>query len=145
MWLQLQLANICAAQVPVEASSLTPHLCPRNDSLSSPSGGGSLAPLCRHVLQAVCVETIEVQPGRERRGTGTHTPANWSECPTVTRSQSKRHSPVDDVDHAVLTVIGAVEAQLVQEVQEVCREVVVKLVDGGFKARGDLQGVCVLC
>lgn len=47
----------------------------------------------------------------------------------------RAHSPVDDVDHAVLTVIGAVNAQLVQQVQQQCAEVTVKLADGAFKAR----------
>lgn len=42
--------------------------------------------------------------------------------------------PVDDADHAVLTVVGAVDAQLVQQVQQQHAEVTVKLADGGFKA-----------
>lgn len=42
--------------------------------------------------------------------------------------------PVDDADHAVLTVIGAVDAELVQQVQQQHAEVTVKLADGGFKS-----------
>lgn len=42
--------------------------------------------------------------------------------------------PVDDADHAVLTVIGAVDAQLVQQVQQQHAKVTVKLADGSFKA-----------
>lgn len=43
--------------------------------------------------------------------------------------------PVDDADHAVLAVVGAVDAQLVQQVQQLHAEVIVELADGGFKAR----------
>lgn len=42
--------------------------------------------------------------------------------------------PVDDADHAVFTVVGAVDAQLVQQVQQQHAEVTVKLADGGFEA-----------
>lgn len=42
--------------------------------------------------------------------------------------------PVNDADHAVLTVVGAVDAQLIQQVQQQHAEVTVKLADGGFKA-----------
>ncbi len=52
--------------------------------------------------------------------------------------------PVDDADHAVLTVIGAVDAQLVQQVQQQHAEVTVKLADGGFKACVWLEGIHVL-
>lgn len=52
--------------------------------------------------------------------------------------------PVDDADHAVLTVVGAVDAQLVQQVQQQHAEVTVKLTDGGFEAYVWLEGVCVL-
>lgn len=53
--------------------------------------------------------------------------------------------PVDDADHAVLAVVGAVDAQLVQQVQQLHAEVIVELADGGFKARVWLKGVHVLC
>lgn len=56
----------------------------------------------------------------------------------------RAHSPVDDVDHAVLTVIGAVNAQLVQQVQQQRAEVTVKLTDGAFKAWVGLQGIYML-
>lgn len=52
--------------------------------------------------------------------------------------------PVDDADHAVLAVVGAVDAQLVQQVQQQHAEVTVKLADGGFKACVRLVGVHVL-
>lgn len=42
--------------------------------------------------------------------------------------------PVDDADHAVLTVVRAVDTQLVQQVQQQHAEVTVKLADGGFEA-----------
>lgn len=54
------------------------------------------------------------------------------------------HSPVDDVDHAVLTVIGAVNAKLIQQVQQQCAEVTVKLTDGAFKTCVWLQGINML-
>lgn len=41
--------------------------------------------------------------------------------------------PVDDADHAVLTVVGAVDAQFVQQVQQQHAEVTVELADGDFK------------
>lgn len=50
-------------------------------------------------------------------------------------------SPVDDADHAVLTVIGAVDAEFVQQVQQQHTEVTVKLADGGFKTGVRLQSV----
>lgn len=53
-------------------------------------------------------------------------------------------SPVDDADHAVLTVVGAVDAQLVQQVQQQHAEVTVKLDDGGFKSGVGLKGVHML-
>lgn len=52
--------------------------------------------------------------------------------------------PVDDADHAVLTVVGAVNAQLVQQVEQQHAEVTVKLADGGFKAGVWLKGIHVL-
>lgn len=52
--------------------------------------------------------------------------------------------PVDDADHAVLAVVGAVNAQLVQQVQQQHAEVTVKTADGGFKACVWLEGVHVL-
>lgn len=52
--------------------------------------------------------------------------------------------PVDDADHAVLTVVGAVDAQLVQQVEQQHAEVAVELTDGGFKACVWLEGVHVL-
>lgn len=52
--------------------------------------------------------------------------------------------PGDDAGHAVLTVAGAVEAESGQKVKQVCREVLIKLVDGGLKAGGQLRGVHVL-
>lgn len=42
--------------------------------------------------------------------------------------------PVDDADHAVLAVVGAVDAQLVQQVQQHHAKVTVELPDGGFEA-----------
>jgi len=51
--------------------------------------------------------------------------------------------PVDDADHAVFTVVGAVDAQLVQQVQQQHAEVAVELADGGFKAGVGLEGVHV--
>ena len=53
--------------------------------------------------------------------------------------------PVDDVDHAVLTVVGAVDAELVQQVEQESAEVAVELADGVLKASINLQGVHVLC
>lgn len=52
--------------------------------------------------------------------------------------------PVNDADHAVLAVVGAVDAQLVQQVQQQHAEVAVKLADGGFEAGVGLEGVCVI-
>lgn len=52
--------------------------------------------------------------------------------------------PVDDANHAVLTVVGAVDAQFVQQVQQQHAEVTVKLADGGFEASVWLEGVHVL-
>lgn len=52
--------------------------------------------------------------------------------------------PVDDADHAVLAVVGAVDAQFVQQVQQQRVEVTVKLADGGFKAGVWLVAVHVL-
>lgn len=52
--------------------------------------------------------------------------------------------PVDDADHAVLAVVGAVDAQFVQQVQKQQAEVAVELTDGGFEAGVGLRGVCVL-
>lgn len=46
----------------------------------------------------------------------------------------KPYVPVDDADHAVLAVVGAVDAQLVQQVQQQRAEAAVKLADAGFKA-----------
>lgn len=45
----------------------------------------------------------------------------------------------------MLAVIGAVHAQFVQQVQQMCGEIAVKLVDGGFKARCEVQVVSMLC
>lgn len=42
--------------------------------------------------------------------------------------------PVDYADHAVLAVVGAVDAQLVQQVEQHGAKVTVELPDGGFKA-----------
>lgn len=42
--------------------------------------------------------------------------------------------PVDDANHAVLAVVGAVDAQFVQQVQQQRVEVTVKLANGGLKA-----------
>lgn len=53
--------------------------------------------------------------------------------------------PVDDADHAVFTVVGAVDTQFVQQVQQQHAEVTVKLADGGFKARVWLDGIHVFC
>lgn len=52
--------------------------------------------------------------------------------------------PVNDADHAVLTVVGAVDAQLVQQVQQQHAEVAVELADSGFQAGVRLDGVHVL-
>lgn len=52
--------------------------------------------------------------------------------------------PVDDADHAVLAVVGAVDAQFVQQVQQQHAEVTVKLANGGFEAGVWLVGVHVL-
>lgn len=52
-------------------------------------------------------------------------------------------SPVNDADHAVLTVVGAVDAQLVQQVQQQHAEVAVELADGGFQSIR-MDGVHVL-
>ena len=52
--------------------------------------------------------------------------------------------PVDDVDHAVLTVVGAVDAELVQQVEQQSAEVAVELADGVLKASVSLQRVNVL-
>lgn len=43
-------------------------------------------------------------------------------------------SPVNDADHAVLTIVGAVDAQFVQQVQQQHAEVAVELPDGSFQA-----------
>lgn len=48
--------------------------------------------------------------------------------------QNVHSLPVNDADHAVLTVVGAVDAQLVQQVQQQHAEVTIKLADGGFEA-----------
>lgn len=53
------------------------------------------------------------------------------------------HLPVDDADHAVLTVVGAVDAEFVQQVQQQHTEVTVKLTDGDFKTSVRLQSVPV--
>lgn len=42
--------------------------------------------------------------------------------------------PVDYADHAVLAVVGAVDAQLVQQVKQHGAKVTVEFPDGGFKA-----------
>lgn len=55
-----------------------------------------------------------------------------------------RAVPVDDADHAVLAVVGAVDAQFVQQVQQQHAEVTVKLADGRLKAGVWLQGVHML-
>lgn len=52
--------------------------------------------------------------------------------------------PGDDAGHAMLTVAGAVDAQSGQKVQQVRREVLVELADGGFKAGGQLRRVHML-
>lgn len=52
-------------------------------------------------------------------------------------------SPVNDADHAVLTVVGAVDAQLVQQVQQQHAEVAVELADGGLQSIR-MDGVHVL-
>lgn len=54
------------------------------------------------------------------------------------------HPPGDDAGHAMLTVAGAVEAQSGQKVKQMCREILIKLVDGGLEAGGQLRGVHVL-
>lgn len=51
--------------------------------------------------------------------------------------------PVDDANHAVLAVIGAVDAQLVQQVKQHHAEITVKLSDGGFEAGVWLKAVRV--
>lgn len=56
----------------------------------------------------------------------------------------KRPVPVDDADHAVLAVVGAVDAQLVQQVQQQHAEVTVELADGRLEAGVRLQRVGVL-
>lgn len=43
-------------------------------------------------------------------------------------------SPVNDADHAVLAVVGAVDAQFVQQVQQQHAEVTVELADGGLQS-----------
>lgn len=53
-------------------------------------------------------------------------------------------SPVNDADHAVLTIVGAVDAQFVQQVQQQHAEVAVELPDGSFQAGVWLDGVHVL-
>lgn len=55
-----------------------------------------------------------------------------------------KRSPVDDADHAVLAVVGAVDAQLVQQVQKQQAEVTVELTDGGFEAGVGLKTIRVL-
>lgn len=71
MWLQLLLTNIRNASAD-QSRQFQATRVPEGDSLnscySSSGDGGPLAPLCGHVLQAVRVETIEIQPGREKRG-----------------------------------------------------------------------------
>lgn len=52
--------------------------------------------------------------------------------------------PVDDADHAVFTVIGAVDTQLVQQVQQQHAEVTIKHANGGFKPSIRLEGVRML-
>lgn len=49
--------------------------------------------------------------------------------------------PVDDADHAVFTVVGAVDAELVQQVEKQHAEVAVKLADGCLKACVRLEGI----
>lgn len=53
-------------------------------------------------------------------------------------------SPVNDADHAVLAIVGAVDAEFVQQVQQQHAEVAVELPDGGFQAGVWLDGVHVL-
>lgn len=72
-----------------------------------------------------------------RAGSGTHGRGS--------NRQKRPGSPVDDVEHAVLAVIGAVHAQFVQQVQQMGGEIAVKLVDGGFEARCEVQAVSMLC
>lgn len=57
---------------------------------------------------------------------------------------SSKNVPVNDADHAVLTIVGAVDAQFVQQVQQQHAEVAVKLADGSFQAGIWLDGVHVL-
>lgn len=52
--------------------------------------------------------------------------------------------PVDDADHAVLTVVGAVDAQFVQQVKQQHAEVTVELADGDFKGWVWMEGVHML-
>lgn len=53
--------------------------------------------------------------------------------------------PVDDADHAVLAVVGAVDAQFVQQVQQQRVEITVKLANSRFEAGIWLVGFHVLC
>lgn len=90
-----------------------------------------LTALDGHPLQPLCVESIKIQPGKLWK-------INKQFC---SHSHNKEFLtdtvqavPVDDANHAVLTVVGAVDAQFVQQVQQQHAEVTVKLADGGFKA-----------
>lgn len=76
------------------------------------SRSGPLTPLDGHPLQSLCVETIEVQSRK-------HMMSSWhGHKTTLSPAQyTPVSSPVDDVDHAVLTVVGAVNAEFIQKIQ----------------------------
>lgn len=72
----------------------------------------------------------------------------WAELRNQRRGsygQKSTGSPVNDVEHTVLTVIGAVYAQFVQQVQQMCGEIAIKLVDRCFKARCQVEVVSMFC